>query len=496
MKLVFRVLLAAFSSFLLASCAKKYATGLEFDPDVYESLPRKARLVTRAYENLPTSVSLVSYTPYPGDQGQFGTCVSWATSYAGMTTVDSVINSRTDRRITTGNVFSPYYLFQSCNPGDRQGNGMTIETAMEFLKNNGVPYRSAREAANVDNFGNFDAPAEYEGSTMYRIGDYATLFSYTSSSSEKISSIKKSLSEHKPVVISFLVYNSFSRAREYWEPSYWDSFGQPDGHAMLVVGYDDSRRGGSFLIQNSWGSGWGRDGYVWIPYEDFASCTRGAYEMSTAIIGDGAVDPLPFNPYDEPEPAPRPEMEKQLVYEGAFKLPVRHEKKNMELFCRDGVYETDGSYDSLTSFQLYMTNSKPCYVYAFASDETTGKANVIFPLQNTSPLLDYSDNTIVYPAEDKYIQMDNVPGTDYFVVLYSPEELDIDSVISHYEKAVRSGLTGRENFYKRVQKAVGKDKLMDTEMIDFSPDEVSFKGYAYPREKRKILPVLMQISHE
>ncbi|WP_345533284.1 C1 family peptidase [Microbispora amethystogenes] len=41
-------------------------------------------------------------------------------------------------------------------------------------------------------------------------------------------------------------------------------------HVVIVAGYDDRPRGqeagGAFLIRNSWGSGWARNGYGWLPY--------------------------------------------------------------------------------------------------------------------------------------------------------------------------------------------------------------------------------------
>ncbi|MGD0861203.1 MAG: C1 family peptidase [Candidatus Limnocylindrales bacterium] len=37
------------------------------------------------------------------------------------------------------------------------------------------------------------------------------------------------------------------------------------GHAYKFVGYDDSK--GAFLMQNSWGSGWGMLGHAWMPYQ-------------------------------------------------------------------------------------------------------------------------------------------------------------------------------------------------------------------------------------
>ncbi|GAB6152001.1 C1 family peptidase [Desulfosporosinus burensis] len=50
------------------------------------------------------------------------------------------------------------------------------------------------------------------------------------------------------------------------------------GHAMVVVGYDDRMKimnpnpggietTGAFLIRNSWGTGWGDNGYGWLPYK-------------------------------------------------------------------------------------------------------------------------------------------------------------------------------------------------------------------------------------
>jgi hypothetical protein len=40
------------------------------------------------------------------------------------------------------------------------------------------------------------------------------------------------------------------------------------GHMIACVGYDDIF--GAWLIRNSWGTGWGMEGYVWIKYGDSA----------------------------------------------------------------------------------------------------------------------------------------------------------------------------------------------------------------------------------
>jgi C1A family cysteine protease len=41
--------------------------------------------------------------------------------------------------------------------------------------------------------------------------------------------------------------------------------GRPAGHAVMVVGYDDSAK--RVLVRNSWGTDWGIKGYFTMPYD-------------------------------------------------------------------------------------------------------------------------------------------------------------------------------------------------------------------------------------
>ena len=53
--------------------------------------------------------------------------------------------------------------------------------------------------------------------------------------------------------------------------SYLPAKGPTGPHAIVLVGYDDNYKGGSFRALNSYGEDWGDDGFFWITYEDFAS---------------------------------------------------------------------------------------------------------------------------------------------------------------------------------------------------------------------------------
>ena len=52
------------------------------------------------------------------------------------------------------------------------------------------------------------------------------------------------------------------------------------GHAMVLVGYDDNKNGGSFLILNSWGDEWGSKGTIWVKYADFFNYFEAAISIT------------------------------------------------------------------------------------------------------------------------------------------------------------------------------------------------------------------------
>ena len=41
------------------------------------------------------------------------------------------------------------------------------------------------------------------------------------------------------------------------------------GHAVMAAGYDDAQK--RFIVRNSWGTGWGQNGYFTMPYDYLTS---------------------------------------------------------------------------------------------------------------------------------------------------------------------------------------------------------------------------------
>jgi len=83
--------------------------------------------------------------------------------------------------------------------------------------------------------------------------------------------LRAALAAGFPVVFGFSVFESF----ESGEVANTGVVPMPErgeqmlgGHAVVLVGFDDASQ--RFLVRNSWGTGWGMDGYCTMPYEYLA----------------------------------------------------------------------------------------------------------------------------------------------------------------------------------------------------------------------------------
>jgi hypothetical protein len=378
--------------------------------------------------------------------------------------LESLALSRTDRSATTNEVFSPVFIYKSAS-GDPTGEkGMTISGALEFMRNQGAVKRLNREAA----LDFLELPLTmYATSRRYPIAGYTTLYlsskGNVEGSAERVKMVKKSLAERKPVIIGMNCPGSFQTAQGVWQPRENAALDY-GGHAMCVVGYDDDQYGGAFEVLNSWGEVWGNNGYIWIPYDVFGRFAYHAYEIIENLA-----------PYQRVE------------FAGSVIIELYNNDKGMPVRFRDGYYQTTSPYTSGTEFRYLLGNTKPAYVYAFAADEATANTTQIFPPEgrSISPVLDYTDNLVPFPGERSWVQMDNTMGTDYLVVLYAKQELDLNAIRSRFAKA-------RGNFPDRVAQAVGPDFIRPQQA---NYDAATMKFNATSTNPKAVFGLLLAINH-
>jgi C1A family cysteine protease len=119
----------------------------------------------------------------------------------------------------------------------------------------------------------------------YAEGEAHEILVYERLDNTQIAQLKDCLASGFPFVFGFTVYASFE-SQTVAQTGVVPMPGLVDfpvgGHAVVCVGYDDSTQ--RFLCRNSWGTGWGMQGYFTIPYayltnpglaSDFWTISRG-----------------------------------------------------------------------------------------------------------------------------------------------------------------------------------------------------------------------------
>ncbi|MFO0948965.1 MAG: C1 family peptidase [Planctomycetota bacterium] len=87
--------------------------------------------------------------------------------------------------------------------------------------------------------------------------------------------IKQALVTKGPIICAMQVTQEF----QLYKSGVWNvkqDVQSKVNHAVVIVGWDDSKEGGAWQVRNSWGSQWGETGNFWIKYD----CLNiGAYAM-------------------------------------------------------------------------------------------------------------------------------------------------------------------------------------------------------------------------
>lgn len=197
-------------------------------------------------------VNGVYWTTPIKDQGGCGSCVAFGTlaSLEALLKIRKYKNSNKTIDLSEAHLF--YCNNRDCLPG-RPNSGWNMSPACDYLKQNGVPDEACFP------YTDHNQPCNTCSDWESRIGDTKIpSWSHTMD----VNKMKENIVNNGPQITGMAVYEDFW---DYESGVYEYVDGGLEGyHCVSVVGFDDTNE--CWICKNSWGTGWGENGWFRIKY--------------------------------------------------------------------------------------------------------------------------------------------------------------------------------------------------------------------------------------
>ena len=221
---------------------------------------------------LPASVDLRPWCSPIENQGSLGSC----TANAGVGIVEYFERKAFGKHIDASRLFLYKVTRNMLHwTGD---TGAFLRSTMGAMALFGVPPEEYWKYVEADY--EKEPPAFcYAFAQNYQAINYFRLDPAGTAKDALLNRIKIYIAHKVPSMFGFTVFSSYSQASSTGKLPY-PTRGEKivGGHAVVAVGYDDNVKiknsypggvetKGAILIRNSWGTGWGDNGYGWLPYD-------------------------------------------------------------------------------------------------------------------------------------------------------------------------------------------------------------------------------------
>ena len=249
-------------------------------------------------KTLPKSINLREWCSPVEDQGMLGSC----TAHAGAGIIEYYERKSFGMHIDASRLF--LYKVTRNLMKMKGDTGAYLRTTIGAMVLFGVPPEDYWPYADEEKKFDKEPPAFcYAFAQNYQTIKYYRHDTPETPANTILNRVKTYLSSGHPAMFGFTVYNSIEQAEKTGKIPFPSSREKIEGgHAVAVVGYDDSIKinntygqketTGALLIRNSWGKGWGEEGYGWLPYDYIL---KGLAEDFWSVIKKEWVDAGEFN---------------------------------------------------------------------------------------------------------------------------------------------------------------------------------------------------------
>ncbi len=240
-------------------------------------------------KSLPTRIDLSKDPRFPavGDQGHQGSCAAWAVTYYTEGWLQAYTHNWTDAHYgyNKHHLMSPAWTYNKVNGGSDSGSSFIANMLVLYRLGGATMYTMPYNDQDAISWGD---EAAWREAPLYRVKDgyvlnVSAIINTTTGTNNPptqqqvenlTNAIKAVIAEGYTVnfAIDADEYNTIFQNGGNFIISYseYDASGGPN-HAQTIVGYNDSITDngdkGAFKIVNSWGNGWGDNGYYWITYK-------------------------------------------------------------------------------------------------------------------------------------------------------------------------------------------------------------------------------------
>jgi C1A family cysteine protease len=259
--------------------------------DQYEALPKYSEAAFKSrftnFSTTPAPAVLTLATPAVRDQGQIGSC----TAFCGSEAFEILYRYKNG---AFPDVRSPAFLYYEervniLHERITADNGANMVNIDQVLTTYGICSETLMPYPSSDRSTAYKTPptsAAISDALNYKISNYTLI------NTGDTAAVKNCIRNNIPVMMGFNVYDN-TRTYQYFEGLNTTSYtynpltasgalakglSLMGGHATPIIGYDDTKQ--AFLVQNSWGTSWGLNGFYYLPYSVFSS---------TKIVPQGGV---------------------------------------------------------------------------------------------------------------------------------------------------------------------------------------------------------------
>lgn len=189
------------------------------------------------------------------DQGSLGSCT--ANALCAAYRYEIIKQNRLD--IDVSRLFL-YYQERVIEGTVNEDSGAQLHNGITVLKTTGICHENIWPY-DIAKFSTKPSVKSYRDAKQHHVLDAQPI-------SQTLKDLKQTLVDGYPIVFGFIAYASFESeevAKTGIVPMPNKNETEVGGHAVCIVGYDDTKS--TFLVRNSWGEKWGQGGYFELPYD-------------------------------------------------------------------------------------------------------------------------------------------------------------------------------------------------------------------------------------